>query len=67
MKTGTMESFRVYLTEIEGMILLLSGHKDNQSKDSSFAKELLLGAKNGILQKSLSLYMVWPSELKETL
>ena len=61
-----MESFRVYLTEIEGMILLLSGHKDNQSKDSSFAKELLFRAKMEYCRKPFSIYGL-PNELKETL
>ena len=46
-KTGTMGSFRVYCTELDGVILLLGGHKDQQNKDIKLAKELFLGVKNG--------------------
>ena len=42
-----MGSFRVYCAEIDGVILLLGGHKDSQSKDIRIAKKLLEGAKNG--------------------
>lgn len=46
-KSGAMGSFRVYCCEVDGIILLLGGHKDSQSKDISKAKELLEGVKNG--------------------
>jgi putative addiction module killer protein len=46
-KTGTMGSFRLYCIEHDGYILLLGGHKDTQSKDIEFAKQLLEGVKNG--------------------
>ena len=46
-KAGVMGSFRVYLTEVEGFILLLGGHKDKQSKDIKLAKKILLGVKDG--------------------
>ncbi|MEQ1664619.1 MAG: type II toxin-antitoxin system RelE/ParE family toxin [Bdellovibrionales bacterium] len=45
-KTGTMGSFRLYCAEFDGMILLLGGHKDSQSKDILNAKALLEGIKN---------------------
>lgn len=46
-KTGTMGSFRLYCAEINGVILLLGGHKDSQSKDIRLAAALLDGVKNG--------------------
>jgi putative addiction module killer protein len=46
-KTGTMGSFRIYCAEWEGVVLLLGGHKDQQSKDIQTAKDLLEGIKNG--------------------
>lgn len=45
-KTGTMGSFRLYCAEVEGVILLLGGHKDSQSKDIKTAIALLEGLKN---------------------
>jgi len=42
-KTGTMGSFRVYTCEHEGTVLLLGGHKDTQSRDIDFAKQLMKG------------------------
>jgi putative component of toxin-antitoxin plasmid stabilization module len=41
-----MGSFRLYCAEFDGMILLLGGHKDSQSKDIVNAKALLKGIKN---------------------
>lgn len=46
-KTGTVGSFRLYCAEIDGVVLLLGGHKDSQSKDIKVAIELLEGVKNG--------------------
>ena len=46
-KTGAMGSFRLYCAEIDGVIFLLGGHKDKQSKDIKTAKKLLDGVKNG--------------------
>ena len=46
-KTGTMGSFRVYCAEIDGVILLLGGHKDSQSKDIEKSLLLLEEVKNG--------------------
>lgn len=46
-KTGAMGSFRLYCAEVDGMVLLLGGHKDSQSKDIEIAIELLKGVKNG--------------------
>ena len=46
-KTGAMGSFRLYCAEVEGVILLLGGHKDSQSKDIKAAITLLEGGKNG--------------------
>ncbi len=46
-KTGAMGAFRLYCAEIDGVILLLGGHKDKQSKDIKTAKKLLDGVKNG--------------------
>lgn len=42
-----MGSFRLYCAEINGVILLLGGHKDSQSKDIRLAAALLDGVKNG--------------------
>ena len=42
-KTGTMGSFRVYCYDRDGILLLLGGHKDTQSKDIESAKRLLQG------------------------
>lgn len=42
-----MGSFRLYCAESEGVILLLGGHKDSQSKDIKAAIALLEGVKNG--------------------
>ena len=46
-KTGTMGSYRLYCSELNGVILLLGGHKDTQPKDIKEAKALLEGVKNG--------------------
>jgi len=46
-RSGTMGSFRLYCAEIDGVILLLGGHKDSQSKDIKTAIQLLKGVKNG--------------------
>ena len=46
-KTGTMGSFRLYCAKVDGMVFLLGGHKDSQSKDIKSAKELLKGVKSG--------------------
>jgi len=46
-KRGTMGSFRLYCTEYEGLILLLGGHKDSQSKDIEKAKSILKEVKDG--------------------
>ncbi len=46
-KTGAMGSFRVYVVEYNGAVLLLGGHKDTQSRDIETAKDLLNGVKNG--------------------
>ena len=46
-RTGTMGSFRLYCAEIDGVILLLGGHKDSQSRDIKTAIKLLKGVKDG--------------------
>ena len=46
-KTGTMGSFRIYCAEVDGVVLLIGGHKDTQSKDINKALELLNGVENG--------------------
>lgn len=46
-KTGAMGAFRLYCTEVEGVVLLLGGTKKTQSKDIKKAIELLKGLKNG--------------------
>ena len=49
-KTGIMGSFRLYIIEFNGVVLLLGGHKDNQSKDIKISKDLMNGVKNGTLR-----------------
>lgn len=49
-KSGTLGSFRLYCAEVDGLILLLGGHKDTQSKDIDSAKRLLEGVKNGTVR-----------------
>jgi putative addiction module killer protein len=44
---GTMGSFRIYCADVEGVVILLGGHKDTQSKDIKLAKQLLTEVKNG--------------------
>ncbi len=46
-KTGAMGSFRIYCAEVDGVVLLIGGHKDTQSKDINKALELLNGVENG--------------------
>ena len=46
-RTGTMGSFRAYVAEYDGVILLLGGHKDSQSQDIDLAKQLMKGIKDG--------------------
>ena len=46
-KSGAMGSFRVYCAEVDGVILLIGGHKGTQDKDIKKALELLDGVKNG--------------------
>ena len=46
-RTGTMGSFRLYCAEIDGVVLLLGGHKDSQSKDIKKSIQLLEGVKSG--------------------
>lgn len=52
-KTGTMGSFRLYCCDLEGTIVLLGGHKDKQSKDIKFAKELLKGVRDGTVRTKI--------------
>jgi len=44
---GSLGSFRVYCTEIKGVILILGGHKGSQKKDIKNSLMLLEGIKNG--------------------
>ena len=46
-RAGAIGSFRVYCAEIDGIFLLLGGHKGSQGKDIEKAKKLLIGVKNG--------------------
>lgn len=46
-KTGAMGSFRLYCTDKDGVLLILGGHKDTQSKDIKLVKKLLEGVSNG--------------------
>ncbi len=46
-RSGTMGSFRLYCAEKDGVLLILGGHKDTQSKDIKLAKKLLEGVNNG--------------------
>ncbi len=49
-KTGTMGSFRLYVVEYNGIVLLLGGHKDTQGNDIKMAQDLLKGVKNGTIR-----------------
>ncbi len=42
-----MGSFRVYLAEFDGNVLLLGGNKNTQTKDIKLAKILFEEVKNG--------------------
>ena len=46
-RSGAIGSFRVYCAEVDGVVLILGGHKGSQKKDIEKAKELLIGVKNG--------------------
>lgn len=46
-KTGSMGSFRLYCVEMNGVVLLLGGHKDSQVKDIEASTILLRGVKSG--------------------
>jgi putative component of toxin-antitoxin plasmid stabilization module len=42
-----MGSFRIYCLEQANIVLLIGGHKDTQSKDIDFAKQILKGVIDG--------------------
>ena len=44
---GTMGSFRIYLVEHNGIVIILGGHKDSQTRDIERAKVLLEGVTSG--------------------
>ena len=46
-RTGAIGSFRLYCAKIDGVTILLGGHKDSQEKDIKKARLLLKGVKNG--------------------
>lgn len=45
--TGQMGSFRIYCLEQNNIVLLFGGHKDTQSKDIEYVKQLLKGVIDG--------------------
>jgi len=48
-----MGSFRVYVCEHEGNVLLLGGHKDTQSRDIDLAKQLMKGVLDGKIRTEI--------------
>ena len=48
--SGAIGSFRIYLCQLNHLILLLGGHKDTQRRDIKKAKLILIGVKNGTIR-----------------